>query len=92
MTEVWSRSVPHVPLKVSTEVKHVLGSKRSFLFMFFVFLDTWGGSVPVSQSEESCGVRLSREKDQSLSFYSRYDSCYVQTEVKETSVQDSQGK
>ncbi|XP_026201647.1 zona pellucida sperm-binding protein 4-like [Anabas testudineus] len=42
--------------------------------------DTWGGSVPVSQSEESCGVRLSREKDQSLSFYSRYDSCYVQTE------------
>lgn len=49
-----------------------------------VSLDTSGAAVPVSQAEESCGVRLSREKDQSLLFLSRYDSCYAHTEVQVT--------
>uniref|UniRef100_A0A671UMC5 Zona pellucida sperm-binding protein 4-like n=1 Tax=Sparus aurata TaxID=8175 RepID=A0A671UMC5_SPAAU len=42
--------------------------------------DMTGATVPVPQSEGSCGVRLSREKNQSLSFYSRYDSCCAQIE------------
>ncbi|XP_034567101.1 zona pellucida sperm-binding protein 4-like [Notolabrus celidotus] len=42
--------------------------------------DMTGAAVPVPQSEESCGVRLGREKNQSLSFFSRYDSCYAQIE------------
>ncbi|XP_034448998.1 zona pellucida sperm-binding protein 4-like [Hippoglossus hippoglossus] len=39
-----------------------------------------GATVPVPQSEDSCGVMSSREKNQSISFFSRYDSCYVQIE------------
>ncbi|XP_074511606.1 zona pellucida sperm-binding protein 4-like [Sebastes fasciatus] len=42
--------------------------------------DMTGARIPVLQSEGSCGVRLGREKNQSLSFYSRYDSCYAQIE------------
>ncbi|XP_033501361.2 zona pellucida sperm-binding protein 4-like [Epinephelus lanceolatus] len=42
--------------------------------------DTSGAIIPVPQSEESCGVRLGREKKQSLSLFSRYDSCYAQIE------------
>ncbi|KAF3846785.1 hypothetical protein F7725_003863 [Dissostichus mawsoni] len=36
--------------------------------------------VKVPESEGSCGVRLGRERNQSLAFYSRYDSCYAQIE------------
>ncbi|XP_060883197.1 zona pellucida sperm-binding protein 1-like [Labrus mixtus] len=39
--------------------------------------DVTGALIPVSQSEESCGVKLSRERNLNLSFSSRYDSCYV---------------
>ncbi|CAB1449901.1 unnamed protein product [Pleuronectes platessa] len=39
-----------------------------------------GVTVPVPQTEDSCGVMSSREKNQSISFFSRYDSCYVQIE------------
>ncbi|KAK2833816.1 hypothetical protein Q5P01_017705 [Channa striata] len=42
--------------------------------------DMSGAPFPVPESEESCGVRMSREKDRSLLFVSRYDSCYAQTE------------
>ncbi|XP_029014465.1 zona pellucida sperm-binding protein 4-like [Betta splendens] len=47
--------------------------------------DRSGAAVPVSQSE-SCGVRLGSEKDQSLSFFSKYDSCYAQTKGSEVVV------
>lgn len=40
--------------------------------------DPSGGVIPVPESEWSCGVRLSRDQNQSLSFLSRYDSCYAQ--------------
>ncbi|XP_035510437.1 zona pellucida sperm-binding protein 4-like [Morone saxatilis] len=40
--------------------------------------DMAGATIPVPQSEGSCGVRLGREKNQSLSVFSRYDSCYSQ--------------
>ncbi|XP_035472230.2 zona pellucida sperm-binding protein 4-like isoform X2 [Scophthalmus maximus] len=40
--------------------------------------DMSGAMVPVP--EDSCGVRVGREKNQNLLFYSRYDSCYVQIE------------
>ncbi|XP_023287370.1 zona pellucida sperm-binding protein 4-like [Seriola lalandi dorsalis] len=43
--------------------------------------DLSGATVPVQQPEEEvCGVRLGREKNNSLSFISRYDSCYAQVE------------
>ncbi|KAG8006419.1 Zona pellucida sperm-binding protein 4 [Nibea albiflora] len=42
--------------------------------------DVTGATVPVRLSEGSCGVRLSRDRNQSLSFLSRYDSCYARTE------------
>ncbi|KAK2894158.1 zona pellucida sperm-binding protein 4-like [Channa argus] len=42
--------------------------------------DMSGVPVPVPESEDSCGVRMSIEKDQTLSFISRYDGCYVQME------------
>ncbi|KAG7216212.1 hypothetical protein INR49_029061, partial [Caranx melampygus] len=42
--------------------------------------DLIGAIVPVQQSEEACGVRLGRDKNHSLSFISRYDSCYAQVE------------
>ncbi|KAI3360133.1 hypothetical protein L3Q82_014447 [Scortum barcoo] len=42
--------------------------------------DRSGATVPVPQSEGSCGVRLGRDKNQSLLFLSRYDSCYAQIE------------
>ncbi|XP_071330509.1 zona pellucida sperm-binding protein 4-like [Trachinotus anak] len=42
--------------------------------------DLTGATVPVPQSEGPCGVRMGREKNQSLSFISRYDSCYAQVE------------
>lgn len=45
--------------------------------------DETGALIPVLQSEESCGVRLVTDKNQSLVFLSRYDSCYAQTEVKQ---------
>ncbi|KAK1877057.1 Zona pellucida sperm-binding protein 4 [Dissostichus eleginoides] len=42
--------------------------------------DRTGVAIPVPESEGSCGVRLGRERNQSLAFYSRYDSCYAQIE------------
>lgn len=50
---------------------------------FVDLLDMTGATVPVPHSEGSCGVRLSREKNQSLSLHSRYDSCFAQIEVKQ---------
>lgn len=47
-----------------------------------VFLDRTGAMIPVLQSDESCGVRLARDKKQNLSFFSGYDSCYARIEVK----------
>ncbi|XP_051243978.1 zona pellucida sperm-binding protein 4-like [Dicentrarchus labrax] len=40
--------------------------------------DVSGATIPVPQSDGSCGVRLGREKNRSLSVFSRYDSCYSQ--------------
>ncbi|XP_029363956.1 zona pellucida sperm-binding protein 4-like [Echeneis naucrates] len=42
--------------------------------------DLSGATVPVPQSVGSCGVRMGRDKNQSLSFTSRYDSCYARIE------------
>ncbi|XP_016896046.1 zona pellucida sperm-binding protein 4-like isoform X2 [Cynoglossus semilaevis] len=42
--------------------------------------DKSGAAVPVSQSEDHCGVRVVREKNRNLSFLSRPDSCYAQIE------------
>ncbi|XP_023148863.1 zona pellucida sperm-binding protein 4-like [Amphiprion ocellaris] len=39
-----------------------------------------GAVVPVLQTEGSCGVRMAREKNHSLTFFSRYDSCYARVE------------
>ncbi|KAI4822314.1 hypothetical protein KUCAC02_007868 [Chaenocephalus aceratus] len=42
--------------------------------------DKTGAAIPVPESEGSCGVGLGRKRNQSLAFYSRYDSCYAQIE------------
>ncbi|XP_062295329.1 zona pellucida sperm-binding protein 4-like [Scomber scombrus] len=42
--------------------------------------DLTGATITVAESEGSCGVILDREKDQTISFISRYDSCYTQVE------------
>ncbi|XP_063326580.1 zona pellucida sperm-binding protein 1-like isoform X2 [Pelmatolapia mariae] len=42
--------------------------------------DVTGATVPVLQYEKTCGVRVDRVKNQSLSFFSRYDSCFVHVE------------
>lgn len=42
--------------------------------------DITGATVRVADSEDSCGVSLSRESSQSLSFSSRYNSCYAQVQ------------
>ncbi|XP_031176948.1 zona pellucida sperm-binding protein 4-like [Sander lucioperca] len=42
--------------------------------------DITGAIIPLSQTEEYCGVRLVREKNQNLYVYSTYDSCYAQIE------------
>ncbi|KAM3598552.1 uncharacterized protein V6R79_019506 [Siganus canaliculatus] len=42
--------------------------------------DMTGARIPVPHSEESCGVWLGRQRNHSLSFFSRYDSCYAQIE------------
>ncbi|XP_028268446.1 zona pellucida sperm-binding protein 4-like [Parambassis ranga] len=41
--------------------------------------DMAGDPIPVPRSEESCGVKVVR-KNQSLTFFSRYDGCYTQFE------------
>lgn len=46
-------------------------------------VDKSGAAVPVSQSEDHCGVRVVREKNRNLSFLSRPDSCYAQIEVRQ---------
>ncbi|XP_070703519.1 zona pellucida sperm-binding protein 4-like [Pempheris klunzingeri] len=40
--------------------------------------DMTGAGIPVLPSEESCGVRVDRQKNKGFSFLSRYDSCYAQ--------------
>ncbi|KAM3864402.1 zona pellucida sperm-binding protein 4-like [Diretmus argenteus] len=40
--------------------------------------DGSGAKVPVPEAEGPCGVRKGREKNDSISFFSRYDSCYSQ--------------
>lgn len=42
--------------------------------------DVTGATVPVSQYEKTCGVQVAKVKNQSLSFFSRYDSCFVHVE------------
>ncbi|XP_041827306.1 zona pellucida sperm-binding protein 4-like [Melanotaenia boesemani] len=42
--------------------------------------DLSGAAVPASINERSCGVRMRREKNLSLLFFSRYDSCYARVE------------
>ncbi|XP_056870604.1 zona pellucida sperm-binding protein 4-like isoform X1 [Takifugu flavidus] len=42
--------------------------------------DKSGARIPVPLSEGPCGVRLGREKNISISFFSRYDSCYAHIE------------
>ncbi|XP_069557558.1 zona pellucida sperm-binding protein 4-like [Brachyistius frenatus] len=42
--------------------------------------DLTGAAIPVLQSEASCGVKMRRAKNQSLSFFSRYNSCYARVE------------
>lgn len=71
--------------KDAKDVKvHVSMWSVLFLFSFFlcVYLDMTGATIPVPQSDGSCGVKLVAEKKQSLSFFSRYDSCYAKIEVK----------
>lgn len=53
-----------------------------FCCSFLVPSDITGATIPVPHSKESCGVRLTRDKNRNLSFFSRYDSCYAQIEVK----------
>lgn len=45
--------------------------------------DKMGAKVSVPGSEDSCGVSLTRQENQSLSFFSRYNSCYAAFEVNE---------
>ncbi|XP_061567205.1 zona pellucida sperm-binding protein 4-like [Cololabis saira] len=42
--------------------------------------DLSGITFPVLHSEGSCGVKMDREDNQNLSFFSRYDSCYAYVE------------
>ncbi|KAM6905381.1 zona pellucida sperm-binding protein 4-like [Xenentodon cancila] len=42
--------------------------------------DLSGAAVPVLHYEGSCGVKMDRENNQNLSFFSRYDSCYAYVE------------
>lgn len=43
--------------------------------------DATGAAVLVPESEGPCGLRLARGINQSLSVFSRYDSCYALIEV-----------
>ncbi|KAM6957872.1 zona pellucida sperm-binding protein 4-like [Aplochiton taeniatus] len=49
-------------------------------------IDSSGASVPVPEAQEQCGVRQGREKNSSLSFFSKYDSCYTYIEGSTVSV------
>ncbi|XP_034394942.1 zona pellucida sperm-binding protein 1-like [Cyclopterus lumpus] len=40
--------------------------------------DRTGALIPVLQSDGFCGLKLGRDKNQNLSFFSRYDGCYAQ--------------
>ncbi|XP_007560318.1 zona pellucida sperm-binding protein 4-like isoform X1 [Poecilia formosa] len=42
--------------------------------------DVSGTPVPLVNSRRSCGVKVGKEKNQNLSFFSRYDSCYARIE------------
>ncbi|XP_032392559.1 zona pellucida sperm-binding protein 4 [Etheostoma spectabile] len=42
--------------------------------------DMTGARILLPQTEEHCGMRLVREKNQNLNLYSTYDSCYAQIE------------
>ncbi|XP_078125160.1 zona pellucida sperm-binding protein 4-like [Sander vitreus] len=45
--------------------------------------DITGARIPLSETEEYCGVRLVRKKNQNLYLYSTFDSCYAQIEGSE---------
>uniref|UniRef100_A0A3Q2NZU8 Zona pellucida sperm-binding protein 4-like n=1 Tax=Fundulus heteroclitus TaxID=8078 RepID=A0A3Q2NZU8_FUNHE len=42
--------------------------------------DVSGTTIPLLKSRGSCGVRVGKEKNQNLLFFSRYDSCYARVE------------
>ncbi|XP_054891470.1 zona pellucida sperm-binding protein 1 isoform X5 [Poeciliopsis prolifica] len=42
--------------------------------------DVSGTPVPLVNSKRSCGVKVGKEENQNLSFFSRYDSCYARIE------------
>lgn len=81
-----SRCLKNLEKKVWVFCENKLGCNRimdlycSVLFVCF-FPDHSGARIPVPLSEGSCGVRLGREKNHSVSFFSRYDSCYAHIEV-----------
>uniref|UniRef100_A0A8C5G2A9 Zona pellucida sperm-binding protein 4-like n=1 Tax=Gouania willdenowi TaxID=441366 RepID=A0A8C5G2A9_GOUWI len=39
--------------------------------------DFTGALIPLPESDEFCGVKVSKEKNKSISIFSRYDSCYA---------------
>ncbi|XP_062309991.1 zona pellucida sperm-binding protein 1-like isoform X1 [Osmerus eperlanus] len=43
-------------------------------------IDKTGKRVPVPKTKEHCGVQRGRSKSDDVSFFSRYDSCFVQVE------------
>lgn len=82
---------PMVKANIHVQGTYEAGKGLSFLSIAFVlycvcavclsFPDKSGARIPVLLWEGSCGVRLGREKNQSVSFFSRYDSCYAHREV-----------
>ncbi|XP_061557260.1 zona pellucida sperm-binding protein 4-like [Phycodurus eques] len=56
-------------------IKAVFGSKVNSPIRV---RDKTGATLAVPQSENSCGVKMGRQNNQSLFFFSKYDSCYTQ--------------
>ncbi|XP_013868392.1 zona pellucida sperm-binding protein 4 [Austrofundulus limnaeus] len=42
--------------------------------------DTSGHKIPVLKSKKACGMRVSREKNQNVLFFGKYDGCYTRVE------------
>ncbi|XP_047214020.1 zona pellucida sperm-binding protein 4-like [Girardinichthys multiradiatus] len=42
--------------------------------------DVSGTTIPLLNSKGSCGVRVGKDKNQNLAFFSRFDSCYARIE------------
>ncbi|XP_074552954.1 zona pellucida sperm-binding protein 4-like isoform X2 [Halichoeres trimaculatus] len=66
--------------RVSCSVRRIRAVFGSLVQSNVHVRDVSGDVIPVPESEWSCGVKLSQEKNQSLVFLSRYDSCYAQIE------------